>query len=73
MAWLTCIIYPRYCQTQISICLSKSDTNLEMGNQISNLVVDGDAVHSVGGGTHLLFLSSAETKLTSCRMITYFP
>lgn len=46
------------------MCLSKSDTNLETDNQISNLVVAADAAHVVGGGTHVLFPSSAEAKLS---------
>lgn len=73
MAWLTCSISPQHCQTQILTCLSKSDTNLDTDNQISNLVVAEDAVHIVGGGTHMLFPSSAEAERTSCRVITSFP
>lgn len=69
MAWSTCSISPWCCQAQISTCLSKSVTNLKMDNQISNLVVAENAVHIVRGGIHMLFPSSAEVKLTSCRII----
>lgn len=43
-----------------------------MDNQISNFVVAEDAVHIVGGGSHMLFPSNAEAKLTSCGVITSF-
>lgn len=75
MAWLTCSISAQYCQTQMSTCLSKADANLELDNQFSNLVVAEDAVHIVGSGTHMLFPSSGQAKLTSCNhfiSITYF-
>lgn len=36
-----------------------------MDNQISNFVVAEDAVHTVGGWSHMLFPSNAEAKLTS--------
>lgn len=36
-----------------------------MDNQISNYVVAEDAVHTVGGWSHMLFPSNAEAKLTS--------
>lgn len=43
--------------------------------QHSNFVIAEDAVHIVGGGSHMLFPSNAEAKLTSCNHIistTYF-
>lgn len=51
---------------KVSMCSSKADTKLEMDNQISNFMVAEDAVRVVGGGSHMLFPSNAEAKLTSC-------
>lgn len=55
MAWLTCSISTQYCQAQVPMCSSMSDTRLEMDNQISSFVVAEDAAHIVGGGSHMLF------------------
>lgn len=49
---------------ELKLCLSKSGTNLETNNQISNLAATEYAAHTVGGGTRMLLPSSAESKLS---------